>query len=150
MNTYFMQKAIEKANQSQNDIPIGAVIVQDGKIIAQACNEREKRQQSAGHAEMIAIAQACKKLQNWRLENCDLYVTLEPCPMCAWNIIQSRIKNVYFGAFDPLYGALGSKTDLRTFVNAKINVKGGILEQECTELLQQYFEKMRNDNKKQT
>ena len=96
---------------------------------------------------MLVIEQACKKLKNWRLEECSLYVTLEPCPMCAWAILQSRIKEVYFGSYDALYGALGSKLDLRTLLNSKTVVKGGILEEECDNLLKTYFEKMRNDNK---
>ncbi len=144
INTEFMKAAIEIAKQAGTDLPIGAVIVKDGKIIASAHNEKEKLQNAAKHAEMIVIEQASKKSDNWRLEDCDLYVTLEPCPMCAWAILQSRFKNVYFGAYDGLYGALGSKIDVRDLLGAKINIKGGILEQECRELLDSYFKELRN------
>ena len=142
-----MKKAIDIAKKSKNDIPIGAVLVKNNEIIAQAHNEKELLQQVSKHAEMIVIEQACKKLKNWRLEDCSLYVTLEPCPMCTWAILQSRIKEIYYGSCDNLYGAMGSKLDLRDLLNSKIIVKGGILEEECDNLLKQYFEKMRNDNK---
>ena len=142
-----MKKAIEIAQQSEDDIPIGAVLIKNDKIIAYAHNEKELKQQVYKHAEMIVIEQACKKENNWRLDDYSLYVTLEPCPMCTWAVLQSRIKEVYFGSYDNLYGALGSKLDLRTLLKAKTIVKGGILEKECDELLKKYFEKMRNDNK---
>ncbi len=142
-----MQKAIEIALQSGEDMPIGAVLVKNNQIIALAHNEKESLNQVAKHAEMIVIEEGCKKNRNWRLEDCTLYVTLEPCPMCAWAILQSRIKEVYFGSYDKLYGALGSKLDLRTYLNSKTIVKGGILEEKCDNLLKKYFEKIRNDNK---
>lgn len=147
LNTSFMKQAINIALESGDDMPIGALIVKNDEIIAIAHNEKELHQQVSKHAEMLVIEQACKKLKNWRLEECSLYVTLEPCPMCAWAILQSRIKEVYFGSYDALYGALGSKLDLRTLLNSKTVVKGGILEEECDNLLKTYFEKMRNDNK---
>jgi len=147
INTNFMQKAIEIALKSGEDMPIGAVLVKNNQVIALAHNEKEHLNQASKHAEMIVIEEASKKFQNWRLEDCTLYVTLEPCPMCAWAILQSRIKEVYFGSFDNLYGALGSKLDLRTYLNSKTIVKGGILEEECDNLLKKYFEKIRNDNK---
>ncbi len=147
LNEIYMKKAIDIAKKSKNDIPIGAVLVKNNEIIAQAHNEKELLQQVSKHAEMIVIEQACKKLKNWRLEDCSLYVTLEPCPMCTWAILQSRIKEIYYGSCDNLYGAMGSKLDLRDLLNSKIIVKGGILEEECDNLLKQYFEKMRNDNK---
>ena len=143
LNTSFMKQAINIALESGNDMPIGALIVKNDEIIAIAHNEKELHQQVSKHAEMLVIEQACKKLKNWRLEECSLYVTLEPCPMCAWAILQSRIKEVYFGSYDALYGALGSKLDLRTLLNSKTVVKGGILEEECDNLLKTYFEKMR-------
>lgn len=150
LNDFFMKKAIEIATKSGDDMPIGAIIVKNDKIIAQAHNEKELFKQVSRHAEIIAIEKASKELKNWRLEDCVLYVTLEPCPMCTWAILQSRIKEVYFGAYDNLYGALGSKLDLRTLLNSKTIVKGGILEKECNDLLKKYFENIRNDNKTKT
>ncbi len=98
----FMEKAIENANKafSKNEVPIGAVIVLDGKIISSGFNKREKTKNALHHAEIIAINKACKKLKSWRLENCEMYVTLEPCPMCAGAIANARIKKVYYGAND--------------------------------------------------
>lgn len=147
INIDYMKLAIEIAQKSGQDLPVGAVLVKDNEIIAIAHNEKELHNQVSKHAEMIVIERASKKLKNWRLDGCILYVTLEPCPMCAWAILQSRVSEVYFGSFDNLYGALGSKLDLRTYLNSKTIVKGGIMEQECDNLLIQYFEKMRNDNK---
>lgn len=143
INTNFMQKALECAAFSENDIPVGAVLVKDNEIVALACNQKEILKLPTKHAEIIVIEEACKKLNNWRLEDCSIYVTLEPCPMCAWAIIQARIKNVYFGSYDTLYGAFGSKIDLRNLLNVKINVKGGILEKECDNILNSYFKEMR-------
>ena len=139
----FMHKAIELAKMALGEIPVGAVVVKNDKIIAEAYNKKEKDNDVISHAEILAIRDAEKKLGNWRLEDCDLYVTLEPCPMCAWAIINSRIKNVYFGSFDTNYGALGSKIDLRKIANSKMNVYGGILENECNEILKNCFRQMR-------
>lgn len=143
INNNFMKTAINLALASGEDIPVGAVLVKDGKIIAEACNKKEALQIPTKHAEILVIEEACQKLNNWRLEDCSLYVTLEPCPMCAWAILQARIKNIYFGSYDSLYGAFGSKIDLRNLLNSKTNVKGGILEQECDNILNRYFEEMR-------
>ena len=140
-----MQMAIELAKTVKKDIPVAAIIVKDNEIIASAVNEKEKKQDATLHAEMIAIKKASKKLNKWRLNDCDLYVTLEPCPMCAWAIIQARLRNVYFGSYDNLYGALGSKTDLRKLLNSNLEVKGGLLEEECDKILENYFEEIRND-----
>ena len=148
INQKFMKSALEIAKQSGNDIPIGAVLVKDNEIISYAHNKKEKLNQPTKHAEIIVIEEACKKLESWRLQDCTLYVTLEPCPMCTWAIIQSRIKKVVFGSYDLLYGSLGSKLDLRQLVNSKLEVNGGILEEECDNILKSYFEKMRYDNKK--
>ena len=142
-NIEFMQEAIELAKTSDRDIPIGAVIVKDGKIIAKAVNEREKEQNAVNHAEIIAIQKANKELNNWRLNDCEMYVTLEPCPMCASAILQARISKLYFGAYDMLNGAMGSKSDMRKIMNLDIEVKGGIMEDECTKLLHDYFERLR-------
>lgn len=143
MNNIFMKLAIEQAMKSENDIPVGAVIVYEGKVIASAHNEKEKSQNSTLHAEMIVIREASAILGNWRLANCELYVTLEPCPMCSWAIIQSRISRVYFGAYDILYGGLGSKMDLRQVHNYSLEVIGGIMEQECNDIIKKYFEGLR-------
>ena len=139
----FMYRALELAKQASGEIAIGAVIVKNGEIIAEAHNQKEKNNDVTSHAEILAIRQAEQKLGNWRLEDCDLYVTLEPCPMCAWAIINSRIKNVYFGSYDINYGALGSKIDLRKIANSKLNVYGGIMEQECDKILNECFEGLR-------
>ncbi len=138
-----MQKALEIAGHSGNDIPVGAVIVKNNEIIAFGVNEREKSQNTVNHAEMLAIQRANKKLNNWRLSDCEIYVTLEPCSMCASAIVQARIKCVYFGAYDYINGAMGSKTDMCKITNIPVNVKGGIMEEECTKLIKDYFEKIR-------
>lgn len=142
-NIKYMQEAIKLAKTSDKDIPIAAVIVKDGKIIAKAVNQREKKQNTVNHAEIIAVQKANKKLKNWRLNDCEMYVTLEPCPMCASAILQARISKLYFGAYDMLNGAMGSKSDMREIMNYDIDVKGGILEDECSKLLHNYFERLR-------
>lgn len=143
MNLKFMEFAIKKAENSGEDIPVGTVIVLNNEVIAAACNQKEKNQDATMHAEMIAIKEASSKLNNWRLKDCELYVTLEPCPMCATAIIQSRISKVYFGSYDLLYGALGSKTDLREVFNSDLEVKGGILQEKCDNIISSYFKGLR-------
>ena len=142
-NIEYMKKAIKIAKTSGGDIPIGAVIVKDGKVISKAVNQREKKQNAVNHAEIIAIQKANKKLKNWRLNDCEMYVTLEPCPMCASAILQARISKLYFGAYDMLNGAMGSKSDMRKIMNYDMEVKGGIMEDECAKLLHDYFERLR-------
>lgn len=139
----FMQNAIDLAKNSGIDIPVGALIIRDGEVIASACNEREKNNDISAHAEILAIKIASKKLENWRLDDCELYVTLEPCPMCAWAIIQSRIKSVYFGSYDNQYGSLGSVLDLRTLTNSKLKVYSGILEEECDNVIKDFWKDKR-------
>lgn len=139
----FMQQAINIAKTVKGEIAVGTVIVKDNEIIASACNRKEKDNDVTSHAEILVIREAAKKLNRWRLEDCDLYVTLEPCPMCAWAIINSRIKNVYFGSFDTNYGALGSKIDLRQIANSKLKVYGGIMEKECDKILKECFKDLR-------
>ncbi len=138
-----MQQAILQAKNADGEIPVGAVIIKDDKIIAEAFNKKEALKDVSAHAEIIAIKQAEQKLDNWRLEDCTMYVTLEPCPMCAWAIIQARLKAVYFGSYDTNYGALGSKIDLRGLLNSKLQVYGGIMEEECDKILKEYFEALR-------
>ena len=141
MNTEFMEKAIQKAKNSGPDIPVGADNVNYGEILAACHNEKEKLNDATAHAEILAIREASKKLKSWRLEGCELYVTLEPCPMCAWAIMQARIKTVYFGSYDTLYGAYSVFRELTKNVSSEI--KGGILEEKCDNIIKEYFKRMR-------
>ncbi len=138
-----MKKCIEIARQSGRDIPVGCLIVKKNEIISSASNKREILNSISSHAEILALELAAKKLNNWRLDECDLYVTLEPCPMCAWAILNSRIRNIYFGAYDIKYGAFGSAVNLCNFSTFKNNIFGGIMEKECEELILDYFKKIR-------
>lgn len=138
-----MSISINEAKKSGRDVPVGAVVVKNGDVIATAHNERELDNDVTFHAEILAIRKAEQVLGNWRLDDCDLYVTLEPCPMCGWAILQSRIKNVYFGSYDTNYGAFFSKVDLRKFSTFTPNVYGGIMEKECDELLNSFFTDLR-------
>ena len=139
----FMQEAINIAKMSGNDLPIGAVLVKNGEIIAKAHNEKELRKDVTAHAEILVIQDGQRILGSTILSDCELYVTLEPCPMCSWAILNSRISKVFFGAYDTIYGALGSATDLRKFLNSKTEVIGGIKEEECSTLLKNYFKTIR-------
>lgn len=144
----FMKEAIKLAEKAAlvGEVPVGAVVVRDEEIIARASNRRIGSQKTAAHAEMIAIKMANKKLGTWILEDCDIYVTLEPCPMCAGAIMQARMRKVYFGAFDKKAGALGSVLNL--YEHAGFNhypeAEGAVLERECSELLTGFFKKLRN------
>lgn len=138
-----MSISINEAKKYGRDVPVGAVVVKNGDVIATAHNERELDNDVTSHAEILAIRKAEQVLGNWRLDDCDLYVTLEPCPMCGWAILQSRIKNVYFGSYDTNYGAFFSKVDLRKFSTFTPNVYGGIMEKECDELLNSFFTDLR-------
>lgn len=151
MNEKWMREAIKQAKKAElyDEVPIGAVIVKDDKIIARAYNQRERKQLSTAHAEILAIEKACRKLHSWRLDGCELYVTLEPCPMCTGAIIQSRIKKVYYGAYDFKGGCMGSNTnllDVKGF-NHYPEVEGGILESECASLLTSFFRQKRKSKK---
>lgn len=140
----YMELAIKEALNSNREIPVGAVIVKDGEVISSACNQKEKDNDVTSHAEIVAIRKAEKFLNNWRLDDCDMYVTLEPCPMCGWAILQSRIKNLYFGSYDINYGAFSSKIDLRNLATgSNLNVYGGIKENECDDLLENFFKNLR-------
>lgn len=138
-----MERAIKAAENAAGEIAVGAVIIKDGEVIASACNQKEALKDVTAHAEILAIREAEKKLEGWRLDDCEMYVTLEPCPMCAWAIVQSRIKTVYFGSYDTNYGALGSVLDVRKLSGSKLKVYGGIMETECDELLKKCFENLR-------
>ncbi|MBR3792040.1 MAG: tRNA adenosine(34) deaminase TadA [Clostridia bacterium] len=146
-NAQFMKEAIKQAKKAEsiNETPIGAVIVHKGKIIARGYNKRETNKNSLCHAEIMAINKASKKLGGWRLPECDMYVTLEPCPMCAGAIISSRIDNLYFGAYDKKSGCAGSVTDLfkKNLFNHNVNVVGGLMENECADILKNFFKKLR-------
>lgn len=142
-----MREALKQAKKAASigETPIGAVIVRDGEIIARGYNKRETKKNALLHAEVIAINKACKKLGGWRLPRCDMYVTLEPCPMCAGAIINARIENVYFGAYDAKSGCAGSKTDLfkAGLFNHDVNVTGGVMETECASVLTEFFRELR-------
>ncbi len=148
INEKYMKKALLQAKKAYNkmEVPVGAVIVKDGKVIASAYNQKETKFDTTKHAEITAIQKASKKLNSWRLNDCEMYVTLEPCPMCAGAIIQSRIKKVYYGTPDEKTGAVGSKLNLFKDYkfNHKVEVENGILEKECKELLQSFFKELRN------
>jgi len=151
MKNKFMMAAIKEALKAaaKDEVPIGAVIVKDGKIIARGHNTRQKTQNAVNHAEMIAIQKACKKEGSWRLIDCDIYVTLEPCPMCAGAVINSRISNVYFGAYDQKAGCTGTLYNLPEDerFNHRANVEGGIMQEECAKLLSDFFrQKRKNKN----
>jgi len=143
---YFMEKALEQAEiaRSIGETPVGCVITENKKIIATGYNRRESDQNAASHAEMAAIKTACEKTGFWRLTECELYVTLEPCPMCAGAIINSRIKRVVFGAFDKKSGAFGSVINLNDFpFNHKPEVTGGVLAERSSAMLSAFFRGLR-------
>lgn len=147
MHEKFMKEALKEAMKAYKieEVPIGAVIVKDGKIIARAHNRRESKKQACAHAEILAIEKACKKLGAWRLTGCDMYVTLEPCCMCAGAIINARIAKLYIGAMEPKFGSVGSKIDLINDVkfNHTVKVEKGILEEECASCMKQFFKELR-------
>ena len=146
MEEKFMKEALKQAKKAASigETPIGAVIVRDGEIIARGYNKRETKKNALLHAEIIAINKACKKLGGWRLPRCEMYVTLEPCPMCAGAIINAHIPNVYFGAYDFKNGSCGTITNLFEMpYNFKPNCKGGIMQEECAELLKSFFKRLR-------
>lgn len=139
----FMREALKIAKQSGEDLPIGAVIMRDGKVLAKAHNKKEAKNDVTAHAEMLVIQSAQRKLKTSILDDCEIYITLEPCPMCAWAILNARIPKVYFGAYDTVYGSLGTAMDLRDYIKSKTDVVGGILEEECSQLLKDYFKEIR-------
>ncbi len=142
-----MQRILDIVKSLSNEeIPIAAIVVKDGEVIASASNRKEIGNDVTAHAEILAIREAEQKLGSWRLDGCELYVNLEPCRMCAWAIIQSRISTVYFGSFDRNYGALGSALDLRKLLNSNLKVYGGIMEEECNKILEDYFAGLRGKN----
>ena len=142
----FMREALSLAEKAKNEdeVPVGAIVVHRGEIIARAYNRREGDRCATHHAEVLAIEEACRVLGGWRLPNCTLYVTLEPCPMCAGAIMNSRIDRVVFGAPDKRAGAFGTLVDLNSLpLNHKTEIKSGVLSSECAEILSTYFRKKR-------
>ena len=150
MDEKYMKEALRLAKKAAalGEVPVGAVIVQDGRIIARGYNRRESDQNGLSHAELTAMLRACKKLHSWRLEDCTLYVTLEPCPMCAGAIINTRIPKVVIGARDPKGGAMGGVTDLTAHPwNHHPEVSFGVLEEECSSILKAFFKELRAQKK---
>ena len=146
MQSDFMNRAIELAKKaaSLGEVPVGALIVKDGKIIAEGYNQREQKNNALSHAEIEAINNACRKLNDWRLDGCTIYVTLEPCFMCAGAIINARIKEVVFGAYDLNMGCMDSVINTANLpFSADISVYGGIKEAECKTLLTEFFKNKR-------
>lgn len=152
MHEKWMKEALKQAKKAYqlDEVPIGAVIVCNGEIISRGYNKREKKQMSISHAEIEAIQSACRKKQSWRLDDCELYVTLEPCAMCAGAIMQARIKTVYYGAADPKGGVLSSLFAMyeQKGFNHYPGVVGGVLEETCGLILTQYFRTKRLEKKK--
>lgn len=147
----YMRMAIEEAIKAEDigEVPIGAIIVHESNVIASGYNVRESKQRTLSHAELIAIDEANEKIGSWRLEDCTLYVTLEPCPMCAGAIVQSRIKRVVYGASDQKAGCAGTLMNLlndKRF-NHQVEVTKGVLEKECSELLTNFFRKLRESKR---
>ncbi|WP_088188654.1 tRNA adenosine(34) deaminase TadA [Desulfosporosinus sp. FKA] len=143
----WMRLALLQAQMAfeQGEVPIGAVIVQNDTVIAEAHNERELRHDPTAHAEILAIQRAAEALGSWRLSEASLYVTLEPCPMCAGAILQSRLKNLIYGSMDLKGGAAGSVINVLDFTlwNHKVDILAGILEDECTDILKRFFKSLR-------
>lgn len=147
MEQTFMDEALRLARIAgrRGEVPIGAVVEKDGKIIARGYNCREKKQNALMHAEIVAINKACKKLHSWRLDGCTLYVTLEPCPMCAGAILNARMKKVVFGAYDESSGFCLSNPVFMSggVLNHKVECEGGIKQEECRKLIQDFFRSKR-------
>ena len=143
---YYMKQAISRAKAAAKvgEVPIGAVLVKDGEVISTGRNMREKKKNALLHAELVAIDRGCKAVGAWRLEDCTLYVTMEPCPMCAGAIINARIKRVVFGCYDKKAGVYGSVMDLQEYpFNHYYDVEGGVMEEDCARLLSDFFASLR-------
>ncbi len=146
----YMRAALRLARKAveEGEVPVGAVVVCEGKIVGRGRNRREGKKNALHHAEIEAIGKACKKLGGWRLHKCDLYVTLEPCPMCAGAIINARIKTVYYGAADPKAGSCGSVVDLFALpYNHRPELVAGVLGEECAQVLRDFFAALREKRK---
>ena len=139
----FMKEALAEAERAfaMGEVPVGAVVVKNGNVIARGCNRRETDRVATAHAELLAMEEACRKLNTWRLSDCTLYVTLEPCPMCAGTAINARLGRVVYGAKDAKAGAMGSVFLVNAYpLNHKVDTTVGVLEQECREILHRFFE----------
>ena len=148
----FMKAALKLARKAaeEGEVPVGCVVVCDGKIVGRGRNRRETKKTALGHAELEAIGKACRKLGGWRLHKCDLYVTLEPCPMCTGAIINARIRTVYYGAPDPKAGSCGTLVNLfELHYNHQPAVVGGLLEDECAGALRDFFRGLRERKKRE-
>ena len=150
MEEKFMQEAILLAERAKKkgEVPVGAVVVYQGKIIGKGYNLRTKLQRATAHAEMRAIDKACKKLRSWRLPEAELYVTLEPCPMCMGAILNARIDRVYFGAYEKKGRSLTNELAQANLLNHRVEVTGGIMEEACAHVLSSFFSEMREKEKK--
>jgi len=148
----FMKEALKEAKKAykKDETPVGAVIVKDGKVIARGHNEKELKNDPTLHAEISAIRKACKKLNSWRLNDCDMYVTLEPCAMCAGAIIQARVGRLFIGTTDPKAGAVGSVVDILGVdkFNHRVEVSYGLLMEECSKILKDFFKELRQRKNK--
>ena len=145
----FMKLALHQAKRAAmiGEVPVGAVIVQNGKVIARGRNERETKKSPLAHAEILAIARAAKKIGGWRLSDCTIYVTLEPCPMCAGAILNSRMERVVFGAYEKKGGAFGSAYDINGVgLNHSAVIEGGVMEEECSAIIKEFFKRRRKEN----
>jgi tRNA(adenine34) deaminase len=145
----FMKAALKCAKKGleEGEVPIGAVVVLDGKIISRGRNRRTKKQLATAHAEVEAIERACKKLNSWRIPECEIYVTLEPCPMCMGAMLNARIKKVYFGAYEAKGRSLTKEIAAANLLNHVIEVEGGVMEEECADILSTFFKEMRTRTK---
>ncbi|MFW6026417.1 MAG: tRNA adenosine(34) deaminase TadA [Candidatus Woesearchaeota archaeon] len=145
----YMELAFQEAKKALeiNEVPIGAIVVKDDEVIGSGYNLKESTQNPTAHAEMIAIRDAASSLNSWRLENCELFVTLEPCPMCIGAMLQARVKRLVFAAYDSKGGAVGSLYNLSNDkrFNHQIDVKGGLMEEKSSKLLKNFFEKLRSE-----
>lgn len=145
---YFMSLAIAEAQKAfrKDEVPVGAVIVKNNKVVSKGFNIREKTNDPTGHAEIVTIRKACKKLKSWRLEDCTIYITVEPCSMCAGTILWTRMKRIVYGTKDVKGGALGSSYNLfeQPNLNHHPEIEGGVLESKCAQLMKNFFKQKRN------
>lgn len=150
MENEFMQAALDCAAKAlkKGEVPIGAVVVSNGKIISLGYNKRTKKQIATAHAEIEAIEKACKKLKSWRIPECEIYVTLEPCPMCMGAMLNARIKKVYFGAYEAKGRSMTAQLAESNLLNHRIEVEGGVMREECAGILSSFFSQMREREKK--
>ena len=150
-DSYFMKLALNEANKAflKDEVPVGAVIVKDGMVLSKGHNLKESKNDPTAHAEIIAIKKACKKIKSWRLNGCKIYVTIEPCPMCAGAIIASRVEEVIYGVSDEKGGSFGTILNLSNVsgLNHKVNVKSNVLANECSMIIKNYFKNKREVKK---